>query len=84
MDEKLANLSEDEYFSEEERQSKRTAKIPEEEEPEEELSEPKGIFIISPLILQFRILKTRRFIICTFNFPDRPQLGLRMPEGLSI
>lgn len=45
MDEKLANLSEDEYFSEEERQSKRTAKIPEEEEPEEELSEPKGIFI---------------------------------------
>lgn len=43
MDEKLANLSEDEYFSEEERQSKRTAKIPEEEEPEEELSEPKGI-----------------------------------------
>ncbi|XP_030850350.1 lysine-specific histone demethylase 1A [Strongylocentrotus purpuratus] len=43
MDEKLANLSEDEYFSEEERQSKRTAKIPEEEEPEEELSEPKGL-----------------------------------------
>nr|XP_054753462.1 lysine-specific histone demethylase 1A-like [Lytechinus pictus] len=43
MDEKLANLSEDEYFSEEERQSKRTAKNPEEEEPEEELSEPKGL-----------------------------------------
>ncbi|XP_071495528.1 lysine-specific histone demethylase 1A-like [Diadema antillarum] len=43
MDEKLANLSEDEYFSEEERQSKRTARIPEEEEPEEELSEPKGL-----------------------------------------
>ena len=45
MDEKLANLSEDEYFSEEERQAKKEKVIkPIEEEPEEsDLEEPKGI-----------------------------------------
>lgn len=41
-------------------------------------------FYFSLLILQLGILKTGRFIICTFICPDRPELGLRMPEGLSI
>ncbi|XP_038077080.1 lysine-specific histone demethylase 1A-like isoform X2 [Patiria miniata] len=45
MDEKLANLSEDEYFSEEERQLKKEKVTkPAEDEPEEsDLEEPKGL-----------------------------------------
>ena len=44
MDEKLANLSEDEYFSEEERQAKKEKVVKHvEEEPEEsDIEEPKG------------------------------------------
>ena len=44
MDEKLANLSEDEYFSEEERQLKKdkVSKTVEEEPEESDLEEPKG------------------------------------------
>ncbi|XP_033635223.1 lysine-specific histone demethylase 1A-like isoform X3 [Asterias rubens] len=45
MDEKLANLSEDEYFSEEERQAKKEKVVKHvEEEPEEsDIEEPKGL-----------------------------------------